>query len=83
VIGQVAGEALVQGLADAVLGSPFGVGAIALLARLSPSLSATVASPNPRDRLTGPCPGQLQFRESIASSRTVGALHLTPHITCK
>jgi ABC-type antimicrobial peptide transport system permease subunit len=80
VVGQVASEALVQGLAGAVLGSAFGVGAIALIARLSPSLSAAVAPPNPGDRLTGPCPGGCSFRESIASSRTVGSLHLTPQI---
>jgi putative ABC transport system permease protein len=81
VIGQVTGEALVQGLAGALLGSAFGAGAIALIARLSPSLSATLASPNPGDRLTGPCPGGCSFRDSIASSRTAGALHLTPQIT--
>jgi putative ABC transport system permease protein len=81
VIGQVTGEALVQGLAGAVLGAAFGVGATALIARLSPSLSATVGSPNPADRLTGACPGGCSFRESIASSRTVGALDLMPQLT--
>jgi putative ABC transport system permease protein len=78
VVGQVTGEALVQGVAGAVLGSVLGIAATALIAGLSPSLSATVGSPNPADRLTGACPGGCSFRESIASSRDVGALDLTP-----
>jgi ABC-type antimicrobial peptide transport system permease subunit len=81
VIGQVTGEALVQGLAGAVLGSALGAGATALISWLSPSLSATVGSPNPADRLTGACPGGCSFRESIASGRNVGALDLTPQMT--
>jgi putative ABC transport system permease protein len=83
VIGQVSGEALVQGLAGAVLGLVLGVGATALIAGLSPSLSATIDSPNPGDRLTGACPGGCGFRESIASSRNVGALDLTPQVTLR
>jgi putative ABC transport system permease protein len=81
VIGQVTAEALVQGLAGAVLGAAFGVGATTLIARWSPSLSATVDPPTPGDRLTGACPGGCSFRASIASSRTVGALDLTPQLT--
>jgi putative ABC transport system permease protein len=81
VIGQVTGEALVQGLAGAVLGTALGVGATALIAGLSPSLSATLGAPTPADRLTGACPGGCSFRESIASSRNVGALDLTPQLT--
>jgi putative ABC transport system permease protein len=81
VIGQVTGETLVQGLAGAILGLALGLGATALIAWVSPPLSATVDSPNPDDRLTGACPGGCSFRESIASSRNVGALDLSPQIT--
>jgi ABC-type lipoprotein release transport system permease subunit len=81
VIGQVTGEALGQGLAGAALGLTLGVGATALIAWASPSLSATVDPPAPDDRLTGPCPGGCAFREAIASSRNVGALDLSPQIT--
>jgi ABC-type antimicrobial peptide transport system permease subunit len=81
VIGQVTGEALVQGLAGAVLGLALGVGGSALIAWVSPSLAATVDPPAPDDRLTGPCPGGCAFRESIASSRNVGSLDLSPHLT--
>lgn len=81
VVGQVTGEALVQGVAGAVLGCVLGIAATALIAGLSPSLSATADSPNPADRLTGACPGGCSFRESIASSRNVGALDLAPQVT--
>jgi putative ABC transport system permease protein len=81
VIGQVTGEALVQGLAGAAVGCVLGIAATALIAGLSPSLSATVDPPYPADRLTGACPGGCSFRESIASSRNVGGLDLTPQVT--
>src|SRR4030095_10957298 len=46
-----------------------------------PSLPRTVAAPTPAGALTGACPGGCSFRESIASSRDVGALDLTPQVT--
>jgi ABC-type lipoprotein release transport system permease subunit len=80
VIGQITGETLTQGLAGAVLGIGLGAGAIGIIAWVSPSLSAAVAPPSSAEKLTGPCPGGCSFRNSLASSRNVNALTLSPHI---
>jgi putative ABC transport system permease protein len=90
VIGQVMGEAFVQGIAGGILGVAIGFGGAALVARLAPSLTATVglttgsATPGGA-RQFGPGAfsggGSGGFRRAAQAATHTVAVHLTAPVT--
>jgi len=67
VVGQVMGEALVQGLIGGILGVGLGVGGAALVAHLSPTLTATVGGAASAASAAGP-PGAVTVGGPVAQA---------------
>ena len=81
VVGQVTGEAFVQGVCGAVLGLALGFGGAAVVTALSPSVSAVVGLPGgTADEVPGAAEGD-PFQELLTSSRSVEDIELTAPVT--